>query len=85
MRSAGGLRFRRFIYSEVYEYSKIYREDIRGRIREVMKMNDEDRLIDVLERIDRRLARLEVIFTTDRSYGGSDFSTCLTRIMYGVE
>jgi hypothetical protein len=48
-------------------------------------MSNEDRLIDVLERIEERLARLEQIFTTDRGYGGSDFSTCLTRIMYGVE
>ena len=48
-------------------------------------MSNEDRLIDVLERIDKRLARLESLLLDERKFGGMRFSEGVTRIIYGVE
>lgn len=44
----------------------------------------EEEILKELREMNRRLERL-VEEITGRSYGGSDFVGCLTRIMYGVE
>ena len=48
-------------------------------------MCNDDTLIEVLERIDKRLARLERLFLEEKNFGGTGYVGCLSRIMYGVE
>lgn len=44
----------------------------------------EEEILKELREMNKRLERLEEMFS-GRTYGGSDFIGCLTRIMYGVE
>ena len=45
-------------------------------------MNNEEEILKELRAI---RAILETIFVNGKEYGGTDFRTCLLRIMYGVE
>ena len=44
----------------------------------------EKEILEQLKEMNRRLEKIEDVISS-RSYGGSDFIGCLTRIMYGVE
>lgn len=45
----------------------------------------EEEILKELKILNERMARIEKVLVYSREYGGANFESCLTRIMYGVE
>ena len=45
----------------------------------------EEEILELLRELNMRLRNIERVFSDSRNYGGTDFESCMTRIMYGVE